>query len=228
MKTRRSLSALTVVTLVLLAGCGPLASGGGTSKTTTPTPTLPQPTDTTAPQQLTFVQDPMSAPDTYDWTHQGSCGSDASDGFHIDTSQVCVAPDQITSFSDGTVSIDARQTSGTLLQGYALIFRASGSGPLPDFYALLIDGNGKWRAMKLVNGQASFFTPFTYTAAIHRGLRATNTLKVVMTGSHFDLYVNGVKVGQFDDSGLATGVPGVLGGPGISVVFSNFRMQVAS
>lgn len=82
--------------------------------------------------------------------------------------------------------------------------------------------------MKVMNAQASFFTPFTFSPAIHQGLHVTNTLKVVMTGSHFDLYVNDVKVGQFDDSDLTTGVPGVLGGPGITVFFTYFTMQVAS
>lgn len=226
MKTRNALDALMMGALMaLLAGCS--LSVRGVNAPATATPTLPQPTDTSAPQQLTFAQDPMSIPDEFDWSQGGACGSMQPGGFELNASQVCVAPDQITSFRDGTVSITAQQTSGTLLQGYALIFRAQGP-PVPDFYAFLIDGNGKWRAMKVMNAQASFFTPFTFSPAIHQGLHVTNTLKVVMTGSHFDLYVNDVKVGQFDDSDLTTGVPGVLGGPGITVFFTYFTMQVAS
>jgi hypothetical protein len=170
----------------------------------------------------------MTAPDQYDWSNQGGCGAFGPDGLSISEANICLAPDPVTAFGDGAVSVTVKQTSGTALQGYSLIFRAGGSGSPPDFYAFLIDGNGKWRAFKVINGQAIFFTPFTSNSAIHRGLNATNTLKVVMTGSHFDLYVNAVKVGHFDDSTLTVGVPGLFGGQGVVEVWSDFEIQPAA
>jgi hypothetical protein len=152
------------------------------------------------------------------------CTSKA-DGYHINNAAVCLAPNPpVTAFADGTVSVQAKQISGAITQGYSLVFRAGGSGSIPDFYAFLIDGNGYWRAFKVSGGQATFFGPFTANAAIHKGLHASNTLQVVMTGSHFDFSVNGTKVGQADDSTLSSGIPGLFGGVGVEVVFTNFSV----
>jgi hypothetical protein len=167
----------------------------------------------------------LTAPDQFGWPTGGGCDFMA-DGYHITTAALCLAPTPpVNAFADGTVSVQAKQISGTTTQGYSLVFRASGNGNVPDFYAFLIDGNGNWRAFKLVGGQPTFFEPFTANAAIHKGLNATNTLQVVMTGSHFAFSVNGTQVGQVDDTALSAGIPGLYGGPGIEVVFTNFLAQ---
>lgn len=214
---------MVVVLLALalaVAGCGGTASGASAGPTATP---APSPTPTTQP--LVFFQDPLTAPDQYDWQN-GAASTFAADGYHLNNAVVCLAPNPpVAAFADGTVSVQAKQVGGPTTQGYSLVFRAGGSGSVPDFYAFLIDGNGKWRAFKVIGGQATFFGPFTANPAIHTGLKASNTLQVVMAGSHFDFYVNGTKVGQANDSTLASGTPGLFGNVGIEVVFTNFRVQ---
>ncbi|HET8906269.1 MAG TPA: hypothetical protein VFN11_04825 [Ktedonobacterales bacterium] len=146
------------------------------------------------------------------------------DGMHVDTETFCAAP--YPAYADGTISVQAKQIKGSTLQGYAVIYRLDES--TVSWYAFLIDGNGKWRAFKVTNGQATFFEPFTANAAIHKGIGATNTLSVQVKGSHFDYFVNGTKVGQANDSSLTTGEGGVFGGIGIEVVYTNFSIIPAS
>lgn len=217
--TRAAVVPALLALALAVAGCGGTASSASAQPTATPT-TSPTPT-----LQPFAFQDPLSAPDQYDWQNGAGCSVEA-DGYHINTAAVCLAPSPpVAAFADGTVSVQAKQMSGPLTTGYSLVFRAGGSGSVPDFYAFLIDGNGKWRAFKVIGGQATFFGPFAANPAIHTGLHASNTLQVVMTGSHFDFYVNGTKVGQADDSALPSGTPGLFGNVGIEVVFTNFRVQ---
>ena len=224
MRRTRWLPGFLVGALLLLAACG--GTAGGAPAAPTPTPTS-SPTPSPAPQALAF-QDPLTAPDQFDWQNGGGC-TFKTDGYHIDTAVICLAPNPpVAPFANGTVSVQAKQISGTITQGYSLVFRASGSGSIPDFYAFLINGNGNWRAFKVIGGQATFFEPFTANTAIHKGLRASNTLQVVMTGSHFDFYVNGMKVGQADDSALPSGMPGLFGGVGIEIVFTSFLVKQAA
>jgi hypothetical protein len=158
------------------------------------------------------------------WEDRAGCATFQADGFHFTSANICTAPDPSAPFATGTVSVTAKQISGPVTTGYSLIFRADPDGP--SFYAFLIDGNGSWRAMKVAAGQPTFFGPFTPTAAIHKGLNASNTMQVVMSGSHFEFSVNGAKVGQADDSTLAKGYTGLWGNTGIEVVYTNFVEQV--
>jgi hypothetical protein len=223
MRQSRWLPELLLGTLLLLAGCAGTAGAASGAPTAAPTAS-PSPSPPSTPQPLAF-QDPLTAPDQYNWQDGGACMLKA-DGYHISTAAICLAPNPpVAAFASGTISVQAKQISGAITQGYSLVFRVSGSGSVPDFYAFLIDGNGNWRAFKVVGGQATFFEPFTANAAIHKGLHASNILQVVMSGSHFDFSVNGTKVGQADDSALPSGTPGLFRGVGFEVVFTNFSVQ---
>jgi hypothetical protein len=142
-----------------------------------------------------------------------------ADGMHVNNAYVCLAP--FSAYADGTLSVQVKQTRGVLTAGYALVFRFDET--TEDFYAFLIDGNGKWRAFKYLNGRATFFEPFTTSSAIHKGLNATNILEVQANGSHFDFFVNDVEVGQVNDTSLLSGDSGVYGNVGIDVIFANFN-----
>lgn len=223
MKGKHLVHAILVGCIVTLAGC---AIGAQVPAAPMPSPTL-SPTATSTPQILTFLQNPSIPPNANGWSNQAGCGDVRVDGLHLASGNICLAPSIVSAFSDGTVSVDVRQVSGVITHGYTLIFRAGGSRQVPDFYGFLIVSQGYWRAYRLSGGSATFFAPFTASSAIHTGLNKTNNLKVVMRGSHFELFVNGTKVGQFDDSTLTSGVPGFFGNVGSEVVFSNFVMRVA-
>jgi hypothetical protein len=169
--------------------------------------------------------DTLIAPNQFPgWEDRAGCATFQADGFHFTNANICDAPDPSAPFADGVVSVTAKQISGPVTQGYSLVFRANLDNP--SFYAFLIDSNGAWRALKVVANQPTFFGPWTPTAAIHKGLNASNTMQVVMSGAHFAFSVNGTIVGQADDSAMATGYTGLWGGPGIEVVYTNFADQV--
>jgi hypothetical protein len=207
--------------MMTVAGCG-----GGTTRpaavaTLTPTPTL-TPTSAT----LSF-QDPMTAANhDAGWTNNTApCQTFQSDGLLLTFPTPCWAP--ANAFANGTVSVQARQTSGHTDYGYALLFR--GSQQARTYYGFEIDGDGKWLSFKATWGglsyTASYFEQFTANAAIKTGLNASNTLRVDMNGSHFDNYVNGTKVGQDDDSSIASGQVGLYDEAGNEVVFTNLTVQ---
>jgi hypothetical protein len=158
------------------------------------------------------------------WEDRAGCDTFQADGFHFTNANICTAPDPSAPFANGTVSVIAKQISGPVTQGYSLVFRANLDSP--SFYAFLIDSNGSWRALKVVANQPTFLGSWTSTAAIHKGLNASNTMQVLMSGSHFEFSVNGTRVGQADDSTLATGYAGLWGNTGIEVVYTSFKEQV--
>jgi hypothetical protein len=206
--------------VVLFSGCG--ASGGAASATSTraPTPTAtPSPTSTPSSATSVSFQDPLTS-NQNGWPDNGTQSFFKSDGYHLTAPVICAAP--IVAFQDGAISVQTRQISGSLTQGYSLIFRFDESNA--SFYALLIDSNAYWRALKVAGNQPTFFGPWTANGAIRRGLNTTNTMKVSVQGTHFDFYVNGTKVGQADDSALTSGKAGLWGNTGIEVVYTNFNI----
>lgn len=216
---KRTNWALVTITLsvVLLSGC---SAPGGANATATRTPTATPIPPTPVPTKGVGFQDPLTS-NANGWP--GYCAI-KPDGMHQDNADFCTAP--YPAYADGTISVQAKQIKGSTSQGYSLFFRFDETAV--SFYAFLIDGNGKWRAFKVTNEQATFFEPFTANAAIHKGLGATNTMMVKVSGSHFDFFVNGAKVGQVNDSSLSTGESGMYGNVGIEVVYSNFSIIPAS
>lgn len=226
MRFPRWLPAILVGALVPLAGCS--ASGGASTAALSPTayPTVRPTVYPTLIMPRHIFVDPLTAPDLTAWQNGGGCYLKA-DGYHINNAVVCLSPAPVTDFADGSVNVQVKQISGTLAQGYGLVVRArKHAGGSVDCYAFLIDGNGQWRALKVVGGQTTFFEPFTASTAIYTGLNAPNRLQVVMTGSHFDVIINETHVGQVDDTALSSGEPGFWGGLGREVVFTNFQAVI--
>ena len=76
---------------------------------------------------------------------------------------------------------------------------------------------------KFVNGTLTDILPYVPSNAIKGGLNVVNTLQVQAKGSHFKFFVNGVMVGEADDSTYATGYTGLSGGGGgIEDAYNNF------
>ncbi|SRR5579875_1073290 len=156
---------------------------------------------------------------TIGWANDAHCFFEAG-GYHVIDGYFCFAP--IPSVGNGIVNVDVKQISGPITHFYGIGFRRVSKG---NHYFFGIDGNGTWLFAKDVNGQGSAIIPYGPSPAIHRGLDATNTLKVVMQGDQFTFFINGTQVGSATDATFATGRCGVEGSTQVEVVFNNIEVD---
>ncbi len=152
------------------------------------------------------------------WDNDSRCSA-RNDGYHIVGSYICYAP--IADASDADISVQVRQIQGDPFEPYGIAFRVVGAA---SHYEFDIDSHGTWVVYKFASGTATPLVPYTASAAIARGLNATNTLRVRATGSHFECFVNGVDVGHADDTTFTSGTTGLVGDEGIEVVFTSFTL----
>lgn len=73
-------------------------------------------------------------------------------------------------------------------------------------YCFSLNSNGNWCFGKS-QGPGNYVDtiPWAKHQCIRQGLSVTNTLDVRAVGAHFDFYINGVKVGEVDDSTYPSG-----------------------
>jgi hypothetical protein len=146
-----------------------------------------------------------------------------NDGYHAKNNYICYAP--TSAQTDATISVTVQRLSGATTEGYGLAFRLanddSGSG-----YRFGIDGESEWVFDKCVNRQCTNLVDFTSNNAIKGGLQSANNLKVTMTGTHFEFFVNDTKVGGADDPTFAAGFVGILGADTGDCVFTDFAVLI--
>jgi hypothetical protein len=142
------------------------------------------------------------------WVNNSSC-SFASDGYHV-RAATCLAP--VSTLADVDVTVKATPLIENSSSLYHLEVRWDDAAGTTYDFAIGIDGGWTFN-----NCSPSACTPivhYTLNAAIHRGLNTTNRLEVVDKGTHFDFYVNSVKVGQANDATYASGQVGLGGASG--------------
>jgi len=106
--------------------------------------------------------------------------------------------------SDIHASVLGHQVAGNPDPSYGLIFRINGSGA---YYGFFINENTRsFVAIRFQDGR-SFLIPWSESEEIQPG--RSNRISVTATGAKFDLYINGLLVGSFDDSVYPTGGVGV-------------------
>jgi hypothetical protein len=204
----------------LRAGIGALIGGTGLVPAATPianagpTPIVTQ----------TYVSS-LTTLGAANWVNDGHCAPKA-DGYHIVGNYVCSAPFGTSTNLD--LSVRVKQTSGTILAPYGIVWRATESGrSVATAYEFAVDANGKWVFMRAAGGKSTQVVPYTAAAAIKRGLGATNTLEVRAQGATFTFFVNGKQVGKATDATIAAGGRcGLAGFTGIEVVFSDFSLKL--
>jgi hypothetical protein len=208
---------LLVALLVVVAGGGTAAVlalshsgsvGGSSAATATPPETV--------------VYSSALTGNVSDWPSGQGCAPQ-SDGFHITASIACY-PDA-NDAGDAKISVTATQVNGDTASFYGIAFRRSGAG---NNYVFRVDSNGDWSFGKGVSGTITPLQDSTSNAAIHSGLNTTNTLEVDAKGSHFDLVVNGTKVGSADDSTYSSGKFGLVGTDNAEAVFTNYQVAIAA
>jgi hypothetical protein len=89
-----------------------------------------------------------------------------------------------------------------------------------DFIAVMIRGDGSYRITKYTEFHYNDLIPWTKTSAIVTGDEASNTLRVDMDKSQFDLYINGRFVDRFNDDTWKKGRVAFFGAsPDVPVTF---------
>lgn len=171
----------------------------------------------TAQQNIsdTLLADSMLTVDSA-WANDSHCYFD-TDGYHIRDAYICYAP--IGNQTDGTESVTAKQITGPTNYFYGLAFRVVDAH---NYYFFGVDGSGKWVFDKIVNDKITHLQNYTVNIAIKGGLNTENSLSVTMTGTTFDFYINGQKVGTVHDSTFPEGKWGLEGNSGLNVVFTDY------
>jgi hypothetical protein len=195
-----------LVVLALLAGCG----GQTTVKGPTP-PNTAVATATLAPGVV--FQDNLTT-DTNRWA-DGNHSIVKADGLHIIGGYYIYVP--FTPPADVEVSVRSKRILGPDTGGYGIVMRRTPG----NRYEFDITGKGEWYVLKQVNKQFSSLVDPTPNAAIKTSLNATNTLKVRAQGSHFEFWVNDLKVGEVTDAANAGGAFGLDGDNGLEVVYTD-------
>jgi hypothetical protein len=154
---------------------------------------------------------------TNGWDQDGTHCYFAQDGYHIRDGYLCYAPIGVQ--TDGTESVTAKEVSGPTDHGYGLVFRRASKG---NYYMFVIYSNSEWAVFKIVNDTLFKLQDYTPNSIIKGGLNTENSLSVTMTGSTFDCYINGAKVGTVHDSTFTHGLWGLGVYSTDNVVFTNY------
>jgi len=129
-------------------------------------------------------------------------------------------------FGDFRLTVEGRQTGGSGEAEYGLLFRSTEES---DYSFGICEGTGEFYLGRYVNGEYEPLIDYTGNAAIRPG--ETNLLAVRARGSRFELFINGEKVGQADDSSIPFGEVAVfiyLNNPGDKAEFEFDNFEVYS
>ena len=116
-------------------------------------------------------------------------------------------PGQELRFKDFVLEIEATLLEGSDGASYNIRFRYTD----PNCYNYTIYEDGAFSFEKFIQGRWTVLIPKTSNAAIQTG-KGSNTLKVVAEGTSFSFFVNGVKVGAFNDDSIPEGNIGLGAG----------------
>lgn len=220
------LAAVIVVGSLDALGLVLASNGGGNGAARVPT-VAATPSPTLNEQQI--LKDPLTS-NTYGWPTNNSCFFEA-DGYHVKSSDVCYAPVPAYVLDSSDIAVDVKLLSAAGQDVYGLEIRAPRrDGPsLNRLYAFVLTPAGSW-AFLLCNSAVSKITclnlvDYTLNAAIRSGVGATNTLRVVAQGAHFDFYINGAHVGQSDDETIRDGQTALVVNGDSEAVFTNILIS---
>ena len=209
-----ALALIVVLVIVFGVALRPLfASNSAVVVHKTPT-VAPSPT----PADKVIFQDAMSKPSSR-WPQSGrSYFNDG--GFEINGAWLVFAP--TGALSNGMVSARLRQVGGVNDQFYGLVIRAQNN---ESYYVFGVSASQQWSFQRVAHGGHTMIVGPTTDTHIKRGPNASNTISVRMTGSHFVFFVNGVQVGQADDSAYASGTVGLVNIVGrLQVIYNDFTV----
>ena len=203
---RSLLSALILLTTVLLAACGPALTS------------LPYTDDFSNPNSgWKTVNDPAIKINYQD----GALHFNIPE---LDTLAWSVPKEK--RFGDFVLDVDATQVEGPNDNSYGVIFRYVDDR---NFYRLDISGDGYFAVFKYKDGKWTKLQDYTETPAVKQGV-ATNHLQVIAKGNQFTFNVNDQPVKTFSDSDFPNGNVGVTAGTlfdnaDVHIAFDNLRVS---
>lgn len=178
----------------------------------TATPTLPPPGPVIYQNTL--------ATSTRNWPNS-SHSYFADGGYEVRGAWIAYSPAQ--SVGDGVISTRLRQLGGPTDQFSGLLFRGANDNL---YYFFGVSANQQWTFSVVTGGNGRPIVAPTTDSHIKAGLNVSNTITVRATGSHFVFLVNGVQVGQADDTSIASGRIGLINTVGaLNVVYNDFTVQ---
>lgn len=189
-----------------------------TSASSTPTATASAPTATATPSEAILYQNTF-ATSASDWGNDANCFFGAG-GYHVKDGFVCYAP--VGTQTNVDVTVDVKQISGANNNVYGIALRLNRTTHTD--YEMDMDALGHWVFYRCGASTCDRLIDFSSAASIHAGLNVVNTLEVRAKGAHFDFWINGAKVGQFDDSTYASGLVGLACSDNTECVFSNLTI----
>jgi hypothetical protein len=212
---------IVVVAGLLIAGVLALSqshNSAGTNGNTGGSFVNPNGNGTVTPGLSPVFNDPLTS-NANGWVTSQNCFF-KSDGFHEKTTNAAWACDAPTNVPDNfTAQVQVKQISGATNLPYGLDFRRSSTNAEYRFY---IDGYGHWIILRCTSSTCSTLSNWTPSGAIQAGLNRENTLEVSASGSHFEFFANGQKIGQIVDSTYGSGTLALaVGGSNMEAVYTN-------
>jgi hypothetical protein len=152
------------------------------------------------------------------WAADSNCHI-RRDGYHVQNGYVCYAP--VQNVFDVDVYVQVKEASGSARGLYGLVFRGFDDG---NYYVFGVTANGDWGAFVCADKTCKPLAGYERDTAVQVGLGATNALEVWVVGTHFTFFVNGVKVGEADDSSVGNGRVGLYAEQGVEASFTNLMI----
>jgi serine/threonine protein kinase len=155
------------------------------------------------------VSDPLNNPDPNGWPNDGTNCSFTNTAYFITASSVNTLQPCLSGnlhYGDAASEVDVTLISSA---DAGLLFRASADGN--QFYDFEITSQNQFFLRYRNNNRYIFLIRNTASSAI-QGVGGKNTLLVIASGSHFQLFINGTFVGAADDSTFASGQLGLAAG----------------
>ncbi len=134
-------------------------------------------------------------------------------------------------YGNGRYEVEAKQVDGPVDNGYGLIFRVDDEND--DFYSFQISGDGyvwigRYRDGGSEEAEAMVNDWWFESDAVNQGLDVVNKLGVEAEDQNMIFYVNDQEVGRVTDDAFASGDIGLLvrtlGVGGVHVEFDNFTI----
>ncbi|WIG60597.1 MAG: hypothetical protein OJF49_003345 [Ktedonobacterales bacterium] len=218
----RALLAVAALALVIASGGYVALSRQSQPRQTsiaTPTPNpIPSPTAIPSHKHVVYTS-ALTSPDS-NWPNDAHCYF-RTDGYHVTDGWACGGPLDHGNF-DLTVRVTL--TNATLHVPWADIhFRSQDNN---NFYDFLLYDDGSWAFFQEVIQVDNAIVTAQPSQAIHAGLGAVNTIEIRARGSAFQFFVNGVSVGQDQDSTFLTPGKIYLGASGATCIYSNITLAV--
>lgn len=129
-------------------------------------------------------------------------------------------------FTDTQIEVEATKVGGDDNNDFGVICRYQ---DLNNFYFLIISSDGYYGVGKVVDGDQQLIGDESMPPSeIIKQADATNIIRADCVGNKLSIYVNGVKLAEYEDTDFTSGDVGLLAGsfenPGTDIHFENFKV----